>query len=71
MKTHKLNNHTPAYLPSSKIHVSWSGVGGRGGIKEKGSMGTLTQVQATGPTLNLMARTVLLGEGWVGEDGVG
>lgn len=34
-------------------------------------MGTLTKAQANGPTLNLTARPVLLGEGWVGEDGVG
>lgn len=71
MKTHKPNNHTPPSLPSSKIQVSWSGLGGRGGIKEIGSMGTLTQVQANGPALNLTATTILLGEGWVGEDGVG
>ena len=54
MRPHRLNNHTPPYLPSSKTHVHlWSGVEGGCGISEKRHGSTLTQAQVNGLTLNL------------------
>lgn len=54
MRPHRLNKHTPPYLPSSKTHVLlWSGVEGGCGISKKRSRSTLTQAQVNGLTLNL------------------